>query len=139
MTIAAMAHPLTPEDGDAGAPVVVVVGRDALVEVAVVVVVVVGEPVAAKATTRNEDGARNNPAPTAGVAKWLLSTPTAARVTTLPVVGLRPYRVPFWLIVHTRPAAMRGGPPPTAARPSTRRPAGAAVAWTAMGPAKQGR
>jgi hypothetical protein len=73
-----MAHPLTPEDGDVGAPAVVVVARDALVEVAVVVVVVVGKAVAAKATTRNEDGASNKPAPTAGVAKWLLSTPTSA-------------------------------------------------------------
>jgi len=92
MTIPAIAHPLKPgEPDETGIAVVpVVVGGCAVVDVAPLVVVVVLPPDAANATTLAEVGTSMRPAPNDGVGKWLLTAPTLACATTLPVAGSSP-------------------------------------------------
>jgi hypothetical protein len=69
-----------------GGTVVVVLG---VLDVGVLVVVVpVG--VAAKATTRLEEGARRNPSPMLGVGKWFTGTPIEPCWRTVPVEGSSP-------------------------------------------------
>jgi len=92
MTIPAIAHPPKPgEPDEAGVAVVpVVVGGCAVVDVAPLVVVVVLPPDAANATTLAEVGTSMRSAPNDGVGKWLLTAPTLACATTLPVAGSSP-------------------------------------------------
>jgi hypothetical protein len=103
----------------------------------VVGVLVVG--VAVKATTLLDVGARRSPSPTLGVGKWFAGTPIETCWRTVPVEGSSPYSVPSCPMVHTRPAATIGGPPPTREVHSTVSEAGDAVTATATVPLGHGR
>src|SRR6185437_6034698 len=92
-----------------------------------------------KATTWLADVASSSPAATLGVGKWLAGWSITACCRACPVPGSRPYSVPFWPMVQTRPAATMGGPPATGELHSTRSPGGDEVTRTAVPPPKHGR
>jgi len=135
---AAMIQGLVPSERTAGKAVLGSVVDDGT---GVVVVVVVGAAAdeAAKATTWFAEGASNKSAPNEGVGKWLAGVPIVALSSTAPDDELSPYSTPFEPMVHTRPAATTGGPPPTEALHRRCSPAGEAETWTAIGPLRQGR